>query len=166
MCRQAQTQFARQLGNIRTANPMRIRPRHLIVQVLHSDEPFWQLIRHLLVGGSGVVLNWVVFSSLRHWTQLSTLQSTLLVHACLLAAVFPMQKLFTFKNRLRDHGQLFRFLINTTGYITLDYLLALAFIDKLGLPPFIGKGCGLAILSPLSYLSQRLWVFRHPVQEK
>ncbi len=131
----------------------------LIRGVFHGEHAAQQLIRHLIVGGSGVVFNWVAFSLLRHFTALGTLQSTLLVHAVLLATIFPLQKLFTFKKKRHGSRQAIRFLINDAGYITLDYLLALAFIDILGLPVWVGKGCGLAILTPLSFLSQRLWVF-------
>jgi putative flippase GtrA len=134
--------------------------RQFLTQVLHSDDAAYQLVRHLLIGGSGVVFNWLVFSALRHFTQMTTLQCTLVVHAILLAVIFPLQKLFTFKNKTDARTQAIRFLVNDAGYITLDYFFALAFIDWVGLPPIIGKGCGLAILTPLSYLSQRLWVFR------
>ncbi|MBI2725084.1 MAG: GtrA family protein [Polaromonas sp.] len=131
----------------------------LVRGVFHGEHAAQQLIRHLIVGGSGVVFNWVAFSVLRHFTALGTLQSTLLVHAVLLATIFPLQKLFTFKKKKHGSRQAIRFLINDVGYITLDYLLAVAFIDMLGLPIWFGKGCGLAILTPLSFLSQRLWVF-------
>ncbi|MES2191482.1 MAG: GtrA family protein [Pseudomonadota bacterium] len=127
--------------------------------VFHGDHAAQQLIRHLIVGGSGVVFNWVAFSLLRHFTRLDTLQSTLVVHAVLLATIFPLQKMFTFKKKTHGNRQAIRFLVNDVGYITLDYLLALGFIDMLGFPAWFGKGCGLAILTPLSFLSQRLWVF-------
>lgn len=131
----------------------------LLKGVFYGEHAAQQLVRHLFVGGSGVVFNWVAFSLLRHFTALGTLESTLLVHAVLLATMFPLQKLFTFKKKRHGSRQAVRFLINDAGYITLDYLLALAFIDILGLPVWLGKGCGLAILTPLSFLSQRLWVF-------
>lgn len=135
--------------------------------IFHGDHAAHQLIRHLIVGGSGVIFNWVAFSLLRHFTTLGTLQCTLVVHAVLLATIFPLQKLFTFKKKKHGSRQAIRFLINDVGYITLDYLLALAFIDILGLPAWLGKGCGLAILTPLSFLSQRLWVFADaPSQER
>ena len=129
-------------------------------QVLHSESARFQVVRLLMVGGSGVVFNWVVFSLLRHFTSLSTLECTAIVHVVILVVVFPLQKLFTFKKRDRGHVHMARFLVNDAGYVALDYALAYAFIDMLGLPAFIGKGCGLMILTPLSFLSQRYWVFR------
>lgn len=134
--------------------------RSLLQRLLHEQDATWQLVRHLLVGGSGVVFNWLVFSLLRHFTPLSTLQTTLCVHGVMLLVIFPMQKFFTFKSRHWDSSQVLKFGVNLSGYVTLDYLLARGFVDVLGLPPFVGKACGLAVLTPLSYLSQRLWVFR------
>ncbi|MES2509944.1 MAG: GtrA family protein [Pseudomonadota bacterium] len=131
----------------------------LVRGIFYGEHAAQQLVRHLIVGGSGVVFNWVVFSLLRHFTALSTLQCTLVVHVVLLATMFPLQKVFTFKKKSHGSRQAIRFLINDAGYITLDYLFAWGFIDLLGLPAWLGKGCGLAILTPLSFLSQRLWVF-------
>jgi putative flippase GtrA len=131
-----------------------------LVRALTSDRAKHQLFRHLIVGGSGVLFNWVAFSLMRHFTRLSTLDCTLIVHVVLLATIFPLQKLFTFRVKEDAGGQAFRFLLNDAGYIALDWLFAWTFIDWLGLAPFIGKGLGLAILTPLSFLSQRLWVFR------
>ncbi len=131
----------------------------VIKGIVSGDHAAQQLIRHLIVGGSGVVFNWVVFSLLRHLTSLTTLQCTLIVHAILLAIIFPLQKLFTFKRKRDGNRQAVRFLLNDAGYILLDYLLALAFIDVWGMPIWVGKGCGLVILTPLSFLSQRFWVF-------
>lgn len=138
----------------------------VIKGILSGDHAAQQLIRHLIVGGSGVVFNWVVFSLLRHLTPLTTLQCTLMVHAILLAVIFPLQKLFTFKRKQHGNRQAVRFLLNDATYISLDYLSALTFIDILGLPIWFGKGCGLAILTPLSFLSQRFWVFADRTRSK
>lgn len=132
----------------------------LLHDLIHSDEPRYQLIRHLAVGGSGVIFNWLAFSALRHFTSLGTLECTIAVHVILLITIFPLQKLFTFQRRENGRRQAIRFLINDLGYVTFDYLLAYLFIDVVGLPPIIGKACGLAMLTPASFLSQRLWVFR------
>lgn len=133
-----------------------------LARALSSDRAKHQLFRHLIVGGSGVLFNWIAFSLMRHFTRLSTLDCTLIVHVILLATIFPLQKLFTFRVKQDARGQALRFLANDAGYIALDWFLAWSFIDWLGLPVFIGKGLGLAVLTPLSFLSQRLWVFRRP----
>ncbi len=138
----------------------------VIKGIVLGDHAAQQLIRHLIVGGSGVLFNWLVFSLLRHLTSLTTLQCTLIVHAILLAVIFPLQKLFTFQRKQHGNRQAVRFLINDAAYISLDYLSALAFIDLLGLSIWFGKGCGLAILTPLSFLSQRFWVFAESAREK
>jgi putative flippase GtrA len=119
-----------------------------------------QAVRHLMVGGTGVIFNWFIFSALRQNTELSTLQCTLLVHAVLLFTIFPIQKFFTFRNIDRARPQMARFLINDFAYVSMDFLLANLFIDILQLQPIVGKAIGLMILTPMSFAMQRFWVFR------
>lgn len=133
----------------------------LIEHIAHGTHVRAQVIRHLIVGGGGVLFNWVTFTLLRQYTGFNTLESTLIVHILLLIMMFPMQKFFTFKSRSKTRRQIARFLINDAGYMAVDYLLAALFIDWLGLVPAVGKGLGLAILTPLSFASQRYWVFRN-----
>jgi putative flippase GtrA len=139
---------------------LKLSARELLSRVLHSEKPMYQLARHLAVGGTGVCFNWLAFSALRHFTTLGTLGSTLIVHALMLVSIFPLQKLFTFKKREHGRVQAVRFLINDAGYLTLDYSFAYFFIDFMDLPTLVGKACGLALLTPLSFMSQRFWVFR------
>jgi putative flippase GtrA len=130
----------------------------LVARFARSRHVSLQVIKHLMVGGAGVLINWIGFSVLRH-SGLTTLTSTLIVHAVLLVCIFPLQKHFTFNQESRTRQQIVRFLVNDAGYITLDFLFAWLFIDVIGLLPVIGKACGLIILTPISFLSQRLWVF-------
>lgn len=132
----------------------------LVQRVSENARLRGQAVRHLMVGGTGVILNWLIFSALRQNTGLSTLQCTLLVHALLLVTIFPIQKFFTFKSTERARPQMARFLINDFAYVSIDFLLATLFIDKLQLQPIVGKAIGLMILTPMSFAIQRFWVFR------
>jgi len=128
-------------------------------RLLGSQHISAQAVRHLMVGGTGVLINWTLFSFLRGYLEFSTLSSTLICHAVMIACIFPMQKFFTFNERSRPHRQFVKFLINDAFYITFDYLFAYLFIDVIGLIPVVGKLLGLALLTPMSFMSQRFWVF-------
>ena len=120
-----------------------------------------QVLRHLIVGGSGVAVNWLAFTLLRQYVGASTLISTLAAHGLLLALIFPAQKFFTFKSPATMHRQIARFLMNDAFYLSGDFALATLIIDVLGVTPALGKAIGLLILTPLSFASQKFWVFRH-----
>jgi putative flippase GtrA len=118
-----------------------------------------QIAKHLAVGASGVIVNWMAFSLLRQYFNVPTMYATGIVHIILISYIFPLQKYFTFKSDGNTFSALFKFIINTLGYITLDFLLAWYFVDFLNFMPAIGKAAGLAFLTPLSFLFQKYWVF-------
>lgn len=126
---------------------------------IRSPETKWQLIKHLLVGGSGVLVNYFLFLLLRQYYGMSTLVSSIIVHILLLCYIFPLQKYFTFESPLETSSQIKRFLINDGIYMSGDFLLATLFIDILDLLPMYGKAIGLALLAPISFMIQRFWVF-------
>lgn len=128
--------------------------------ILTSTHVYAQATRHLIIGGSGVLFNWLMFTLLRQYAGLDTLQSTIIVHVLLLIMIFPTQKFFTFKSRSRSRHQIVRFLVNDGLYVSFDFLLAAFFIDWLDMLPVVGKALGLMILAPFSFISQRYWVFR------
>lgn len=125
-----------------------------------ANHVFWQFMRHAAVGGSGVVINYVLFGILRHHYGYSTLTSTLIVHCVLLLYIFPLQKYFTYFAPLETWQQIRRFMINDAIYITSDFSLAWLIIDFFGVHPWIGKIVALAMLTPMSFMIQRKWVFQ------
>ena len=118
-----------------------------------------QIAKHLAVGASGVIVNWLVFSLLRQYFNLPTMYSIVIVHIVLISYIFPLQKYFTFKSNGNTLTAFFKFVINSLGYIAIDFFLSWFFIDFLKIMPAIGKAVGLALLTPLSFLFQKYWVF-------
>jgi putative flippase GtrA len=125
--------------------------------ISHDITP--QIAKHLAVGASGVIVNWLLFSLLRQYFNVPTMYATVIVHIVLISYIYPLQKYFTFKSNCNTFTSFLKFIINTLGYITIDFLLAWFFIDFLNIMPVIGKGVGLALLTPLSFLFQKYWVF-------
>jgi putative flippase GtrA len=119
-----------------------------------------QAIKHLLVGASGVLVNWVVFIVLRQFLNISTFVSTIIVNIILVLYIFPLQKYFTFINYSNTYQQFIRFILNSIVYLILDFVFAWFFIDFMKIVPACGKAMGLIILTPLSFISQRYWCFQ------
>lgn len=131
----------------------------MIKKFLFADHATWQFFRHAAVGGSGVIINYVLFWVLRERFGFSTLTTSLIIHVVLICYIFPLQKFFTFTSSLATWAQIRRFLINDLIYFSMDFSLAWLFIDWFGLPSLLGKALGLALLTPMSFLIQRHWVF-------
>lgn len=134
----------------------------MIKKFLRADHATWQFYRHAAVGGSGVIVNYVLFWVLREHFDFSTLTASLIIHAVLISYIFPLQKYFTFSSSLATWLQIRRFLINDMIYFSMDFSLAWLFIDWFGLSSWLGKALGLALLTPMSFMIQRHWVFCKP----
>lgn len=142
---------------------MRERVVSLTNKFLNSEHAKWQFLRHAAVGGSGVIVNYFLFLTLREHYGFSTLQASLIVHAVLISYIFPLQKYFTFTSSLESWKQIRRFLINDMIYISMDFTMSWLFIDLLGLHPWLGKFIALALLTPMSFMIQKYWVFDKPL---
>ena len=133
----------------------------MLKRTLNDEHIQFQAIRHLVIGASGVMVNWISFCVLRQFVGFSTLFSTIITHIILFSYIFPLQKYVTFKEKkAKPHNQAIKFVINSLGYILIDFLLTALLIDLFGLIAYIGKAISLALLTPLSFLSQKLWVFK------
>ncbi len=120
-----------------------------------------QLINFSLIGGFGVLSNWILFSYLKEIYQLSTFFCSLIFYIFVLTVIFPMQKFITFKKRKSPINYEFnKFFINHTAYIFFDFCLSFLFVDQLHFIPIVGKFFSLALMTPLSFLSQKYWVFK------
>lgn len=119
----------------------------------------YQILRHLLVGGIGVIFNFIFFAFFRHFLNFPTIISGILTHFFLFFIIFPFQKYFTYRNYQKKLSQRWNFLIILVTYFCSDISLAYLFIDIMGFSVFVGKILTLAILTPFSFLSQRFWVF-------
>jgi len=118
------------------------------------------LIKYLVVGGVGVALNFLGFMVLYDFFGFSILFSVLWMHIIILLVTFILQRRFTFQSQLPVNLVLKKFLITDLMYVGSDYALTAIFISLLNFTPWIGKASCLAILTPLSFLMQRFWVFK------
>ena len=133
--------------------------KRLFCEIFSSSKISYQVLRHLCVGGLGVIFNVTCFAFLRHFINLPTIISGLLTHIFLFIFIFPIQKFFTFKNYQRKPIQYIRFFLISITYISLDISLAYLFIDIMEYSVLAGKILALSLLTPFSFISQRFFVF-------
>jgi putative flippase GtrA len=133
--------------------------KRLFCEISSGSKISHQVIRHLCVGGLGVIFNVTCFTFLRHFFNLPTIISGLLTHIFLYIFIFPFQKFFTFKNYQRKLIQYIRFFLISITYVLLDISLAYLFIDIMEYSVLAGKILALSLLTPFSFMSQRFFVF-------
>ena len=119
----------------------------------------FRFVRHLAVGGIGVVINWFSFIFFNYYTVLNLFVIVLISQLLVLSFMFSLQKNFTFKYKKNSNAYL-RFIINSLVYFLLDYFLTYFFIVILDFYPAFGKFLTLFILTPISFLIQNFWVFK------
>lgn len=127
---------------------------------LKSNKEKWVIIRHLFIGGTGVILNYIFFQILFKIIHLNVFFSTVVTHILLIIIIFPLQKRFTFFSNGIFKKEFLKFVINDLLYISLDYTFSWIFIIYFGMGSYTGKALALFVLTPISYIIQRHWVFK------
>jgi putative flippase GtrA len=155
----------------RTAEPISIDREHQPVldvrrptlgQHLRDVRHWMQLIRFGLVGASGAVVNLIVFTILNHGFGVHYLVAG--VGAFLVAAVnnYTWNRGWTFRDQVRrSHArQLTQFAV-VAALVLLPNLLLLWFLnEKAGIHGVFAQMIAVVIVTPISFLGQKLWTFR------
>src|SRR3989344_5539633 len=108
ICRPAFSAFARKVSSIRAAllTPMdfsrysfiiRLRVYHM--KIIINKLISWQIMRYIISGGSGAVVNLATLFVLVHFFQIWYLLSVVLAFVVAFFVSFSMQKFFTFNER-------------------------------------------------------------------
>ena len=118
------------------------------------------IAKHLIVGGSGVIINYSIFNVLYGIFQLNIFYSTLITHIFLVLIIFPLQKYFTFASSGNFFLEFIKFVVNDIFYFSLDLFFSWFFISFIGLSPLLGKALDLILITPLSFLIQYHIVFK------
>ena len=124
-----------------------------------SSNTFRQFLKHYLVGGLGVILNYVLFSILLMF-HYSIFITNLVVYTILVIFGFFMQKNFTYKDRRISILQPVLYIILAVCYSSLDTLIINILRERFLIQPFIGKLMSIVLLTPISFISQKFVIFR------
>jgi putative flippase GtrA len=130
-------------------------------RALRRSHNWIQLLKFSAVGASGYVVNLVVFSLLVHG---SGLEYRLAAIGSWLVAVlnnYTWNRLWTFRDRRGHYGhQGARFLV--VAFVALiANLIVLTILVTLGLPKVPAQAIAIVAVTPLNFIGNKLWSFRH-----
>lgn len=117
-----------------------------------------QSLRYLVVSGSGVAVNFVIFTILS-WLGLPTLGCGALAFSGACQHNVTWHARITFDTRTRPvHRRSARFFALSLATLGAN-LLVLAALESAGVPALIAQAAGIAVAAPLNLLGCRSWVF-------
>ena len=127
---------------------------------LRHRQNWIQLGKFCVVGATGYVVNLIVYTLLLH----AGLHYLLAATCSFLVAVtsnYFLNRAWTFHDRRGHAGvQGLQFLLVSTASLGAN-LLALHILISLGAGKLVGQAIAIVLVTPLNFLGNRLWSFRH-----
>jgi putative flippase GtrA len=134
--------------------------RHRAHRALRARANWIQLAKFCAVGGIGYVINLAVYTVLLH----AGLHYLVAATCSFLVAVtnnYFMNRYWTFHDRRAHVGvQGFQFLVVSAGSLVAN-LLVLHVLISLGAGKLVGQAIAIIVVTPLNFVGNRLWSFRH-----
>lgn len=121
-----------------------------------------QFTRFCLVGGSGFVIDALLFFTLVHGAQTPWLSARILAFVGAVAVTWAGNRRFTFASQAGPAAESARYLLTQSGGCGVNYLSFVIAVQLLGsggfliLPYLLGTAAGLSF----NYALSRAWVFR------
>ncbi|MEA2125983.1 MAG: hypothetical protein QOI80_2765 [Solirubrobacteraceae bacterium] len=132
------------------------------IRALRNPAHWAQLLRFCVVGGSGYVVNLGVFFA---FTQLGANHRGAALAAFLVAVTnnFFWNRRWTFATARGTHAgfQAARFLTVSVAAFLVSLVILELLVDVAGLPELGAQAIAIVCATPLSFLGNRLWSFRH-----
>jgi dolichol-phosphate mannosyltransferase len=128
------------------------------VQALRRPANWVQLLKFGVVGGSGYVVNLVVYALLLGIGAHKAAAVSFVVSA---ANNYWWNRHWTFadtKGHFAYQGA--RFLVVATIALLVNQLWLLLFLDVFGLGKIVSQALAIALVTPLNFLGNKLWSFR------
>jgi putative flippase GtrA len=129
-------------------------------RALRARDNWIQLAKFCAVGGVGYVINLAVYTVLLH----AGLHYHLAATCSFLVAVtnnYFLNRSWTFHDRRGHVGvQGFQFLVISAGSLGAN-LLVLHVLISLGAGKLVGQAIAIVVVTPLNFVGNRLWSFRH-----
>jgi putative flippase GtrA len=124
--------------------------------------PLGEAVRFGIVGVSQNALNVAVFAVAAR-LGMHYRAAAVLAGAAAFVASFLMNRHWTFTGRGGPiHLQGARYLLVFASAVALGVVLLTLFVEVAGVPEVAAQVAAILIVSPLSFLAQRTWVFRAP----
>ena len=127
---------------------------------LRHPANWFELVRFGLVGGSGYVVNLVVFTLLVHGAEANHRVGALGAFLVAVANNFLWNRRWTFRGHTeRAHRQAVRFLIVSVGAFLFNLVVLEILVTGFELPEVPSQAIAIAAATPLSFLGNKLWTF-------
>ena len=129
-------------------------------RALRARDNWIQLAKFCAVGGGGYVINLAVYTVLLH----AGLHYLLAATCSFLVAVtsnYLLNRAWTFRDRRAGvAAQGVRFFVVSLGSLAAN-LLVLHVLITLGAGKLVGQAIAIVLVTPLNFIGNRLWSFRH-----
>jgi putative flippase GtrA len=128
-------------------------------RALRRPHNWIQLAQFGAVGASGYVLNLLVFAALLGWGAHVAAAISFVVSA---ASNYWWNRHWTFAHQKGDLGaQGMRFFVVAILAFGVNQLWLVVFIDWLDWPKVVSQAIAIVLVTPLNFLGNKLWSFRH-----
>ncbi len=127
-------------------------------------QQFWphrtQFIRYFVIGFSGFLLDIFTLYLCKEWIDLTQTQAVLLNQPFIIAYVFALNRLWSFRSSGVAHQQLARFFMVACG----NYMFSAAWIwlisEKIGVQYLIARTLNVALAVSWNFLIYKHWVYK------
>ena len=131
------------------------------VQALRSPANWIQLAKFGVVGGSGYVVNLIVYASLLKGAGLHYLAAATCSFLVAASWNYWWNRHWTFRAQRGDFAlQGMRFFV-VSGVVYLANLGVLSLLVSLGVGKIIAQAVAIVVVTPLNFLGNKLWSFRN-----
>jgi putative flippase GtrA len=148
-------------GRRPVAKPVSLRPHVRLLDGLRRRENWLQLIRFGIVGGSGFVVNLLVYALSVHALGIEYHVAAAAAWIVAGANNFVWNRHWTFNARDGQvHIQAIRFLLVSLLALAFNELVLTLLVERAGASEVAGQVLALAASTPLNFLGNKLWSFR------
>jgi dolichol-phosphate mannosyltransferase len=141
-----------------------LRPHVRVWHGIRRPANWLQLIRFGLVGGSGFVMNLVLYAIFVHLLSIDFHVAAILSWTISAGNNFVLNRHWTFdgkhENARAVHGQGIRFMLVSLVALGIDLLILDSLVGG-GMEKVLAEAIAVAASMPFNFLGNKLWTFRH-----
>ncbi len=124
-----------------------------------------ELIKYVIVGGSGVTLDIISLTLLKEQFGFTPTSAVVINQALLLGYIFLLNKFWSFRNTDVPHKQVVRFLILAGANYVFSVVTMYFFNHHLHVHYLLVRLGSIAIMTSWNFVLYKQWVYRNEVDE-
>src|ERR1700677_1716633 len=139
-----------------------IRPHVRLLHGMRRPANWLQLVRFSIVGASGYAVNLIIYALLVKTLKVEYLAAETVAWVVAAANNFVWNRHWTFKaGDGQVHGQALRFFVVTLVALGFNLIVLRVLVESAGMDKVIAEMIALAASTPLHFVGNKLWSFRH-----